>query len=247
MLKIRSGIGDILIAKMICKENNIQESIEYDKDLVKQYREDNKPYYYFLDQLIHVLFSKENIKNNIKNNPDLYRLIPTIKDHSLSEYFDLRPIYNFDYIVFQTKGRFLRSFTLSENIKNILEEKYSKLTSKYKIILLGEKNNQKNYENIYDILQNLNTNNEIIDMTTNKRLHVDSEWNLFIRDVSILHYSKLNINIGLGGNFVMSTAFSENTISYTYNDIHPYMNTLKSNTCFSDINRYFEFMESIIR
>ena len=247
MLKIRSGIGDILIAKMICKENNIQESIEYDKSLVKKYREDSKSYYYFLNQLIHTLFNKENTKNNIKNNLDLYNLIPTIKNHSLSEYFDLKPVYDFDYIVFQTKGRFLRSFTLPENIKNILEEKYLKLTTKYKIVLLGEKNNQKNYENIYHILKKLNKNNEVIDMTTNKRLHIDSEWDLFIRDVSILHHSKLNINVGLGGNFVMSTAFSENTISYTYDDTHPYMNTLKPNTCFSNITEYFKFMEDIIR
>lgn len=247
MLKIKSGIGDILIAKMICKENNIQESIEYDKSLVKQYREDSKPYYHFLNQLTHTLFSKENIKNNIKNNPDIYNLTHTIKDHSLSEYFDLNPVYDFNYIVFQTKGRFLRSFTLPQDIKNILEEKYLKLTSKYKIILLGEKKNQKNYENIYGILQNLNKNNEVIDMTTDQRLHVDAEWNLFMRDISILHYSKLNINIGLGGNFVMSTAFSQNTISYTYNDMHPYMNTLKPNTCFSNINEYFNFIEDIIQ
>lgn len=247
MLKIRSGIGDILIAKMICKENDIQESIEYDKSLVKQYREDSKSYYYFLNQLTHTLFSKENIKNDIKNNPDIYNLTHTIKDHSLSEYFNLTPVYDFDYIVFQTKGRFLRSFNLPENIKNILEKKYLKLTSKYKIVLLGEKHNQKNYENIYNILENLKKNNEVIDMTTNHRLHVDTEWNLFMRDISILHYSKLNINIGLGGNFVMSTAFSQNTISYTHNDMHPYMDTLKPNTCFSNITEYFKFMEDIIR
>lgn len=246
MLTINSGIGDILIAKMICKENDIRESIQYNKELVKQYREDSKPYYNFLDQLTYTLFSKDNVENNIKINQDIVNLTYTIKNHSLSEYFNLRPIYDFDYIVFQTKGRFLKSLLLPKNIKNSLENKISKLTSKYKIILLGEKQNEKNYENIYSILQNLKKNNEVIDMTTDKKLHINVEWDIFIRDISILHYSKLNINIGLGGNFVMSTAFSENTISYTYNEKHPYMDTFKSNVCFSDIDSYFKFIEELI-
>lgn len=253
MLTTHAGIGDILIAKMICRENNIRERVQYDKSLVKLYREDSESYYNFLDKLNSTLFDEENVENNIKNNINFCSLINTIKNYSLSEYFDLKPVYDFDYIVFQTKGRFLfPPLLLPETIKSLLVEKFSKLNSKYKIILLGERERQTNnsndsiYENIYPLLQNLKKNNEVIDMTLDKRLHVNPDWDNFLRDISIIHYSKLNINIGLGGNFVMSTSFSENTISYTSNDRHAYMDILKPNICFSDINEYFKFMENVI-
>ena len=85
MLTINSGIGDILIAKMICKENDIRESIQYNKELVKQYREDSKPYYNFLDQLTYTLFSKDNVENNIKINQDIVNLTYTIKNRKVEE------------------------------------------------------------------------------------------------------------------------------------------------------------------
>ena len=111
-----------------------------------------------------------------------------------------------NYIIIHTKARFdYLSSKFNNEIINKLIPFFSSFKSKYKILLLGEKYVEQNYEakvhniiSIYNNLLLLKNNNELIDLTYDK-LYSGNEYNDFEKDLFIINNAKYNIGFGYGG------------------------------------------------
>lgn len=232
-----AGMGDILIAKMILQSFNSKNKVVIDKNLIKSYRDDSDTYYAFVEKLENILFANQSEpainthSSNFQNKITNFSLVEDFKQ-------DLRSVYDFDYITLSTKARFDRAH--EEFIKNdlsVIVDFFRNFSVDCSIILLGEKDlNGKLADNVWEqysfyehYIDVLSKKNKIIDLTSDMKLLTEPNWNMFTRDLSILHNSKLNIMFGYGGNMVMSTAISNSNIGYIRNISYPFLDALGSN------------------
>lgn len=236
----RLGIGDILITKMVFDNHNLNHKFKIYKPFIQDYRENSEEYLNFIIQLskklfkqdtIEVVFSHESIFDNTK-----YK----IEDLDLSKYFKIKKEIDEDYLVFHTKIRLdgeSKAF-LSEQ-KQAFNSFLKNFKTSKKIVLLGEREipDKFNQNVIYKDLLVLKDNNDIIDLTEEKMI-TSPKWELFERDVSIIHNADLNIGIGYGGNMVISSAFSDKNCFYIGNLKHNYFNSCR-NSVFSDLGKFF--------
>lgn len=227
-----AGIGDILIAKMILQSLNLKNKVAINKNLIRKNRYNSADYYAFVEKLENILFANQsepalNIhSSNFQNKITNFSLVEDFKQ-------DLRSVYDFDYITLSTKARFDGAHEkFIKNDLSVIVDFFRDFSVDCSIILLGEKDlngkladkvweQYSFYEHYMDVLSK---KNKIIDLTSDKNLIAEPNWDMFTRDLSILHNSKLNIMFGYGGNMVMSTAISNSNIGYISDIRHPFLN-----------------------
>jgi hypothetical protein len=127
-----------------------------------------------------------------------------------------------EYIVITTKVRdVIRRHFLPQSIQ--MWKMLKTLSKKYKIVILGEKvvEMRKEYDpmkdrifGIYeDIIANI-PNDRIVDLSVPALGNTVSDLSQIQQDCLIMREAKLVITLGNGGNFCMSTAVSNMTVSY---------------------------------
>jgi len=225
-----AGIGDILITKMILQSLNLKNKVVINKELVKIYRNDSDAYYKFIEKLEDILFVNQT---EPALNIHSLNLQDKITKFLLIEYFkkDLKNVFDFDYITLSTKTRYDDSQNaFMNNDLSIIIDFFKNFTVDCPIVLLGERELKGNQYSLYKhYMEVLSENNDIIDYTSDVKLSTEPDWNMFIRDLSILNNSKLNIMFGYGGNFVMTIAISNSNIGYIRDISHPFLNIVGSN------------------
>lgn len=164
---------------------------------------------------------------------------------------DIIPIelLNEPYLVFNTKLRFINNYDYITLRKN-LEIFFKNYKTKYIIVLLGEQHfgytNEgciHNIQTMYDELLQLKNNNNVIDLTT-KTIINNLNYELYVKDISIMHYAKYSICCGVGGHFCSSLAFAQNTITYNDNVNFNTDNVIDMQLC-KDFDDYLSILTSI--
>lgn len=167
----------------------------------------------------------------------------------LYDYIKLDKINNYNnYIIFHTKVRIDGySDEFKKYILPIFDNYIKTLKTSKNIILMGERIIEKNFEttvhgviSLYDVLIQLNNNNNLIDLTKELLCSGNSDFNNFLEDIEIINKADCNITFGIGGPFCISNTFSKNVINfiplhnnYSSND---FVNLV--NNDFSDINDF---------
>ena len=153
------------------------------------------------------------------------------------------------YIVFNTKLRFIDNFNYTE-LKQQLSTFFKTYKTNYTIVLLGEKKfgntkegNWHKIQTMYNELLELKKNNHVIDLTTESIIN-DLDYDLYIKDASIMHYAEYSICCGLGGHFCSSLAFAKNIITFesTY---ETNLHNVKNLNSYKDFNDYLSKLKSI--
>lgn len=219
-MRFNLGIGDILITKMIFDEHNINDlKFNINVPHILRYRGNSQQYVDFVIKLSHQLFGKENIiinENQQTNEPLFDNTNFQLHNLNLSKYFKIKNILEPGYIVFHTKCRLGLNRELYDSSYEDLKSFLTNFKSDKKIVILGEKTLSYNQEvaahgmfTIYEDLLRLNNNNLVLDMAE-EALNNTPDWETFIRDISVISNADLNVGVGVGGNFVMCSAFSDN-------------------------------------
>jgi hypothetical protein len=151
---------------------------------------------------------------------DWPKYLKSINDFSvLNKSFDLNNLINDEYIIFHTKCRFTTEFNY-EKLKHNMRAFCENFKTKYKIIILGERQMPSNLEanvhkitTIYEELTELNKNNDVLDLSVDN-IYDNLDFENFCKDISIIHNAKTNILVGHGGQVCISILFGKNTIAY---------------------------------
>ncbi|AYV84298.1 MAG: hypothetical protein Hyperionvirus21_32 [Hyperionvirus sp.] len=256
----RPGIGDIIIMKQIYDHFKLKNKIIFNLNLIATYRENKLEYVKFIRWFIERLFGTHNISyiNDTSHNLVEFHNYFIKEDalRSIQHYFNLDPIDNFsdDYIIFHSKCRFdYDNWTFTSIYKPKIIAFLSNFKSKYKIVILGERVMSSNYEtrvhnmeSIYNELMLLKNNNIVIDMTEQELANTPSS-EIFQRDIKIINQAKVNIGVGFGGNFVITTAFSKKLEFFIGGLTHAYFDNIinLNNTNYRLHNNIDQFLASI--
>lgn len=235
-IKINLGIGDILIYIYIYHQAGLLDSVQFiiDTSHAMIYRNNYLNYLEFIKKLLkkyHVRYKLIDKNNVLYRTPftvteSLINLNDTNFQTSLSSFRQLsylkNNIFPQEYIIIHTK---LRTNILTKHFKkdefsNYITNLFTNFRSKVPIVLLGEKEIVGAYENkiismhsLYkELVNSLQNNNKVIDLTVNN-VQKDHDFNLFERDISIIHHAECNIVFGEGGNLVMSILFGKKYIA----------------------------------
>lgn len=221
---IASGIGDILLTKLVSHSEQI---IYYNIYHLIDWKPKPDCYiniifnYILLKKLFGknvIFFYNPNIKiKNIFNHSNL----SYIQTYDLIKYFNIKNIDYKDYIVFHTKVRFGRGANSTiDKYKTILAEFFKNFKCNKKIVLLGEQliatNKETNFipmTTLYEEYLLLKNNNIVIDLTE-KYMYNTPIMDKFEKDLSIIVNADCNIGIGHGGQFCINLCFSKYSIYY---------------------------------
>lgn len=228
------GIGDLIILKQYSLKNNINiEKILINKSLLK-YRLNGDNYFKFVKKFINNLFKNCEIilLENEKKTVEIKNIHNSLKIYNLYDLYNFKHNYentlinNKKYIIIHTKFRFdnkKNSDLFIENIMPILKNFFNNLRTKYKIIIAGEKEAEKNYENnilnvqtIYNLLENLKQENDVIDITSNM-ISSNNDINNFENELHIINKASANITFGHGGSYVMCNSFCDKNFCFIGN------------------------------
>lgn len=227
---IAIGLGDaIYIAAAINKVKHMYDNIYINasKDFATIYK-NNTLYSDFYINFIKILFTDPKI---IIQSERQFPYIPTetlINNHFpptiprfISELTDQKyTISEKEYIVVTTKVRQLK-YDLYSNIKHKLINQLNKLSKKYKIVIIGEKEVEMNTEYqaygndyIYSIYNDLLLLENIVDCTVPKLGITSPEIENIKKDCSIMNKARSVITLGCGGNFALALATANNLSSF---------------------------------
>lgn len=247
----RLGIGDILITKMVFDEHQINKKFKIYLPFIESYREGSEEYLKFIEKLIVKLFGENSYQLTEKNAEIFDNSKYNIKSCDLSKYFDLKDHFDEPYVLFHTKVRLDNCAASFFENKKTLKTFFENLKTNLKIILIGERELEENVETkihnhftIYEELKSLNKHNNVLDLTE-KSLNNRPNWDIFIRDLSIINRAKLNVGIGYGGNMVISSAFSSKNCFYISNLRHPFFNYIPEST-YTDFEKFLDKVEQEI-
>jgi len=248
---ISSGIGDILLTKLVNKGDivyyNIAHLLYYKPypdcyiNLIFNYRLLKK---LFEDRLIiyyNPIVIQHQLETTLSN-------LSSIVDYKLNKYFNISSsIYN-EYIVFHTKVRFGYNVNSPiNNYKKILKNFFSNFCCSKKIIILGEQKIAQNNDTIaipsittiYDELLFLKNNNNIEDLTEEYMYNTPC-MEKFEKDLSIISNAICNIGIGHGGQFCINLCFSNKSIYFVEKGLINFKINTDSMILIEDINKFIE-------
>lgn len=260
---IQTGIGDILLAMALVKNNLIKKPIYFNLAIY------NKNHLNLDDPENHLRFKMKLIKQLDDDNEIIFYDDPNIKYTNwnnflkqlkkfdiLKNYFTFENKYTNEYIVFHTKCRFTAKFNYTD-FKNKLKLFFKNYKTNYKIILLGEQTfNTNNYSpfkifgitTIYNELLELKENNEVIDLTI-PEIYNSFDFDKYTKDLSIIYYAKHNIVVGHGGQFVNCIFFGNSSVVYTLPELLCGLdiNNLKNNNihCHFDIENFKKYLKTL--
>lgn len=254
IIKPKLGIGDLLIIKMIYKSKHFDRII-ISKRLLNMYRLNPDNYIIFLNKFIKKLFPGTELVyvNDDKNMWEIsnynFNSAYLFDNYKFNKYYE--NIYE-DYIIIHTKARFdYLSNKFNTEIINKLIVFFRNFKSKFKIILLGERNVEQNLEavthnmkSLYECLILLKHNNIVIDLTYDT-LYSGNDYDDFEKDLCMINYGKYNIGFGFGGPLNISMAFSKNNIFYIDDLSHPCLNTYITinNHIYRNFEEFTNFIE----
>lgn len=244
-VKICVGIGDILIYIYTYHQLGLLHKVRFilDKNFIKFYRKNYLDYLEFIKKI----FGKYGAKCLVVNeSDDLYPIVTTDKlitryninfYTSLNDYrsrLSLENKFSDKYVIIHTKFRttYLPNILKENKIKEYIKNLFSNFKSKFPIVLLGEKDIEPIIEttvigiySIYnELLTSLEKNNIIIDCTVSN-LQQNYDFDLFTKDISIIHNAEYNVIFGTGGNLVMSIMFAKKFIALVADYDHPMFQT----------------------
>ena len=223
------GIGDIIILKEFCLETNFNLKKIFINKSTLSYRLNGMNYFIFIKSLVEKLF--DNCEVLLVNNMKIVDgsiIRKNFKIKNLYKEYNFKFKYNncfFNkepYVIFHTKCRLSTDLSLKFFISQIpkLALFFENFKSKFKIILMGEKEIEQNKEaialkikSVYNILLKLKNNNDVMDLTSNMLCSSNSIYN-FENEMHIINKASYNITFGEGGNFVICNSFCENNICY---------------------------------
>jgi hypothetical protein len=253
------GIGDLIFTFILLKNDLIKDNVYINLFYF------SSNFWYpnpsnaleFRIRLFDLLCEKNNIDKKriiftyttnkfLEQHLKFYKLIDKPSKWSLAP-INTKNKFDFEYIVFHTKSRLSLSND-NQFIKNKLIELFINLKSKYKIVLLGERNFPETFEKkfhhiitIYDELQYLKNNNEVIDLTCDS-IYNNLDLNNYIDDVNVISFAKFNLFFGLGGLLVSCLTYNHpSVICYTsqnndYTDYFP--NYFFESYFYKDLNEF---------
>lgn len=222
-LKINLGIGDIVYTKAAL--DNIKNdfdiiNISPNYSVIDQYRDGDKWYKEFVDELFLLLFNERpyNIVNDL--SLPLKSLIHLMEDGislcvpDLSNYFvntNSNGI-NKKYITISTKVRGLRATDYVIRYRDILLDTLQFLDLYYNIYIIGERiigyNKEYDYHNgyIFSIYDDLKECKNIKDVTIEELGKTVPTLKQIKEDCSLMHHAEVNICLGIGGNFSLAAS-----------------------------------------
>jgi len=221
-LRFPLGIGDVLLAAAYYhsyyKDKMDRPTLVFNLSIIQQFRNGSTAYEIFIRRLITDLFPEEKILFVSDRNPVTHpdRLLPRSASYSLTSRLSLPPLPDFDfessYTVLLTKIRIdgTRDY-IYQNLDRIVAG-LNEIPGQ--LVILGERKIASNLETqVHDVISIYNRLNHprSLDLTQ-ETLTNDPDYNMFLRDLSILHHAKRVIGIGFGGNFVMSLAFAREIV-----------------------------------
>jgi hypothetical protein len=235
-ITIPVGLGDtILIYAMLDRVKHQYDNItlSFYREYINAYRGGDQGNHKFLNDIGKLLFSErpyhfltEGHAGPLKNAQeiqDFYAITMTHPDlaHIICDPFYYHGLSN--YIVINTKVRALNK-PVYDAIKNQFWTIMRQISAKKKIVILGERVVEQNYEykyfgsihiwSLYDEIINNIPTNQILDMTV-PALGITPPDLQHIRDDScILRDADFVINIGIGGSFCLSAAVAKYLITY---------------------------------
>lgn len=183
-----------------------------------------------------------NIKTCI-GNPIEY-LTPIDLSNKL---FDKSDIID-EYICVNTKIRI--DMSIQYNLEQFINT-LSEMSSKYKIVIMGEKSIPSTWENdclmqkncITSIYNKLKTLDNVIDLTLEKELTLNPNLNQILNDLTVYKNAKLNINIGNGGNLILSGIVGKCVNMTAY--LNFYNRLLFDSINVSDFNQFLNTIKTI--
>ena len=241
--KINMGIGSIMISKFLLDQVKNYFSEIYiipNLELIRDYRNDKKEYYQFIDKFLPLFFSEPPYILTKKMDLDIpvitadfWEIIDTIKKHGINanpsllnfdfkKYFiaeDRNPIHLKNYIVVCTKARSVVDVEY-EKISSDFYELINVLSKKYTIVLIGEQRIDPNleYNVAFRIMRSIYNDfkkyvKQYIDFTV-PEIYNNPDLSLIKRDCNIMAGAEATICLGEGGNFCLSSGVSKKTISF---------------------------------
>jgi hypothetical protein len=258
MIGCATGIGDILFRLLCIKNKLISEPFYINLEWF------TKPYYKmepinqfdFRIKLIIDIIKYNNIPSEmvrfvISNNSSINHWLPyeCIENYNL-KFDDTNENINLDeYIIFHTKCRHTRDENYSV-FKQIIARFCSNNTSKYKIIIMGERIFPHTEEvdvhgitTVYNELIELKNHNDIIDNSI-ENIYSNLDYDNYKKDIKLIQNAKYNICFGLGGQLCTSTIFGKSTIVYC--KVNQTLNThnFKKNNFFcNNLNDFFTLIK----
>lgn len=240
-----NGVGDILLYLLLyVKDTNMYYRL--DENVLMTHRNNYTEYKEFVNKMLNIFNVKyEWIKKGSYTVPNeiFAKLDDLSRANCFANRFDLiqKLILTDDninininilcqqYVTIHTKCRidFKKDYSILNNMKSFFEN----YKCKYPIMLLGERtvsdvveNKIHNVQNIYNLLTLLNKNNTVYDYTVSGDIQNSPDFELFRKDLTYINKAVCNINMGIGGNFVMSCIFSNKVIAYIENSNYHFIN-----------------------
>lgn len=226
------GLGDNIVARIIfdtVKHNYDQIRISHDKNIIQIYKNGDSNYMKFLKDIGNLLFTEPPYYFDSISYPAIHTFNTTKNlyipgkpnlEHKLCKGTPLN--LGQEYIVITTKIRGMARKTFYPlSIK--LWQTLRQLSTKYKIVILGEREVEKNIEylgnpdlaySIYDqIIANLPINC-IIDLTIPALGNIAPTLSQIQQDGLIMRQAKFTITLGMGGNVWLAAGSGSQVIGF---------------------------------
>lgn len=235
-LCVNSGIGDSLAPRILfdsIKDRYDEIRVCHSKQVFQHFRENNPKYLDFLNELGELLFTQkpfvfDHVDRQPTNHVQMYATL--VQEKCVA----VRP--NLDYLCsgepLQTDRPYI---VITTKVREIIDKFFyplapqfyqtvNKLTDKYQIVLMGEREIERNREyslpirmhdifSIYQPLINSLKDKKIIDLTVPALGITVPDMTKIRQDMLIMKNAKAVINFGIGGNLWLSAAVA-NTIGF---------------------------------
>jgi hypothetical protein len=233
---LRGGIGDILYAWAAVE--NIKHKyekiyVDIDFNIITAFKNNSNSYKQFLIDITKIMFcdSKYVLFEN-KSTNDTYRLfdigaLTWVPIPTCNLLLDRPSPHKIDgeYIVVTTKNKYITKQNYL-SFKNIFLNKIKNLSTKYKIVILGERDVDNNQENIIHAVETIYSDliyccDNYIDLTepvlcsTNDSKQQNlADLNKVKEDCDLMNKAKCVITLGFGGNMTLAVAVSNKVVGY---------------------------------
>lgn len=240
-MALNAGVGDFLIPRILLDniKNNHDIYVSYNRKIVEEFKNDDPAYHSFLQQLGELVFNRPPFRFTAETYPwvgpiqllDIYKKYPNVPliRPNLEYYCQGTPLpITEEYLVLTTKIRILPKNHLLPLLTRLWRTLNS---SKYKIVILGEREIEQSKEYsipglsnvIYGIYDQAKANlaaDKVIDLTIPALGITVPSLEHIRQDMLIMKNAKATITFGCGGNFWMAVSVS-NTIGYRRDNEYP--------------------------
>ena len=222
-----TAIGDLLLTKMWYQTVNAKKELVISLSSLRD-RNVCPEYEAFIRKLVAVLFAEQHVPVRYTEQR-LRQMLPYLSPVRLRlplyHLFNCESLLSEPYVVLQTKyrsdinqemnpaGLGKRASFRSTHLADV-STMFASVTCKYKIVIIGERQMHKNAETALldtgsfytDILQ-LSKHNQVLDYTV-ETLGNTPNYELFQRDIRLMHNAVSVIAFGIGAPMVFAAAFS---------------------------------------